>query len=145
MIAKPYAILALVLLLGATHGAAYLQGFKQGSKVEAARWQAEKIKEQQKAAEAVREVQEALRKREAELRKREADSAKQIIHVRTEFLPAKTVVKREVVKLPADCRIGDGLRDTINSALSGRPVPGGGAPVSAGGDSVSRRTAAATG
>ena len=145
MIGKPYAILALVLLLVATHGTAYLHGYRQGARVESARWQAEKIKEQQKAAEAVREVQEALRKREAELRKREADSAKQIIHVRTEFLPAKTVVKREVVKLPADCRIGDGLRDTINSALSGRPVPGGGAPVSAGGDSVSRRTAAATG
>lgn len=126
MIAKPYAILALVLLLGATHGAAYLQGFKQGSKVEAARWQAQEIERQQQAAKQAQALRDQLAERDAALARKTEEAAHAVAEVRTEYLPGKTIVRREVVEVPAyrDCRVTGSVRDAINGALAGRPVPG---------------------
>ena len=124
MIAKPYAILALVLLLGATHGAAYLQGFKQGSKVEAARWQAQEIERQQQAAKQAQALRDQLAERDAALARKTEEAAHAVAEVRTEYLPGKTIVRREVVEVPAyrDCRITPATLGAINGALTGRPV-----------------------
>lgn len=126
MIAKPYAILALVLLLGATHGAAYLQGFKQGSKVEAARWQAQEIERQQQAAKQAQALRDQLAERDAALARKTEEAAHAVAEVRTEYLPGKTIVRREVVEVPAyrDCRITGSVRHALDAALAGRPVPG---------------------
>lgn len=124
MIAKPYAILALVLLLGATHGAAYLQGFKQGSKVEAARWQAQEIERQQQAAKQAQALRDQLAERDAALARKTEEAAHAVAEVRTEYLPGKTIVRREVVEVPAyrDCRVTPATLGAINGALTGRPV-----------------------
>jgi len=126
VIAKPYAILALVLLLGATHGAAYLQGFKQGSKVEAARWQAQEIERQQQAAKQAQALRDQLAERDAALARKTEEAAHAVAEVRTEYLPGKTIVRREVVEVPAyrDCRITGSVRHALDAALAGRPVPG---------------------
>lgn len=118
--------LAIAALLAATHIGVAAKAYEAGSIREAAKWRAEKIAAQAEEMAARQALQAALDARTAELAKRTQEAADAVEHVRTEYLPGKTIVRREVVEVPAyrDCRVTGSVRDAINAALAGRPVPG---------------------
>ena len=64
---------------------------------------------------------------EAERRRLEQEAANAIAEIRTEYLPAKTIVRREVVEKQVynECRIGGEVFDTLNAALTGRLIRSG--------------------
>ncbi len=123
---RAYLALAIVAVLAASHLGLYLTGRGDGAKSEAARWQAQEIERQQAAAEQYRALQAQLAAREAELAERQQEGANAVERVRTEYLPGKTIVRREVVEVPAyrDCRVTGSVRHALDAALAGRPVPG---------------------
>ena len=121
---KPYAILAVLIGLIATHAGTYWKGHKAGSVAELAKCQAQQIEDAHEASRTLEAIQQQLREREAQWVRQQQEAADAIAQVRVEYLPGKTIVRREVVNLPADCVVGERLRDTLNAALAGRPVPG---------------------
>lgn len=121
---RPYMILAVLVGLIATHAGTYLKGHKAGSTRELAKCQYQQLQDAQEASRALEALQQQLREREAKWVQQQQEAADAIAQVRVEYLPGKTIVRREVVKLPADCVVGERLRDTLNAALAGRPVPG---------------------
>ncbi len=128
----PYRYLAMALVAVAVLGGAYLKGRGDGRAVESAHWQQLEVEHQAHVLAQREQLQAALDARTAELAARQQEAADAVVQVRTEFLPAKTIVKREVVERPVfrDCRIGDGMRSTLDAALRGDPAagtPGGGA------------------
>lgn len=126
MIPRPYFALGLVLALIATHLAVGVKSYEGGVRAEAARWQAEALKDAQEAAQEREALQQQLREREAKWVQQQQEAADAIATVRVEYLPGKTIVKREIVREPRyrDCAVSPGMRDTLNAALAGRPVPG---------------------
>lgn len=118
--------LAIAALLAVTHIGVAANAYEAGSIREAAKWRAEKIAAQAEEMAARQALQAALDARTAELAKRTQEAADAVAEIRTEYLPGKTVIRREVVERPVfrDCRVGDGMRNTLNAALAGRPVPG---------------------
>lgn len=124
LIPKPYLVVALVVGLIALMGGTFAKGASWGRAQATSRCNAEKIEVQQREIAERAVLQAAIDKRDAELRAKEQERANAIVQVRTEFLPAKTVVRKEVVerRVFTDCRIGDGMRDTLNAALRGRPA-----------------------
>ncbi len=123
---KPYMALALVIGLIATHAGTYLKGHKAGAVRELAKCQAQQLQDAQDASRALEAIQQQLREREIEWAAKQQEAADAIAQVRVEYLPAKTIVRREVVREPVyrGCVVSPGMRDTLNSALAGRPVPG---------------------
>lgn len=121
---RPYMILAVLVGLIATHAGTYLKGHKAGSTRELAKCQYQQLQDAQEASRALEALQQQLREREAKWVQQQQEAADAIAQVRVEYLPGKTIVRREVVNLPADCVVGERLRDTLNAALAGRPVPG---------------------
>ena len=123
---RPYMILAVLIGLIATHAGLYLKGHKAGTTRELAKCQAQQLQDAQAASRALEAIQQQLREREAKWVRQQEEAANAVAQVRVEYLPGRTIVKREIVERAVfrDCRIGDGMRDTINSALAGRPVPG---------------------
>ena len=126
MIPRPYFALGLVLALIATHLAVGVKSYEGGVRAEAARWQAEALKDAQEAAQEREALQQQLREREAKWVQQQQEAADAVAQVRVEYLPGKTVVKREIVREPVyrTCVVSPGMRDTLNAALRGRPVPG---------------------
>ena len=123
---RVYAALAIVAVLAGLYGIAYTKGHKAGSTRELAKCQAQQLQDAQDASRALEAIQQQLREREIEWAAKQQEAADAIAHVRVEYLPGKVVVKREVVREPVyrDCRVSGGMRDTLNAALAGRPVPG---------------------
>lgn len=123
---KPYMILAVLIGLIATHAGTYMKGHKAGAVRELAKCQDQQLQDAQDASRALEAIQQQLREREIEWAAKQQEAADAIAHVRVEYLPGKTIVKREVVREPVyrDCRVSGGMRDTLNAALAGRPVPG---------------------
>ena len=123
---KPYMALALVIGLIATHAGVYLKGHKAGATREVAKCQAKAIQDAQDASRAYEALQQQLREREAQWVAKQQEAADAVAQVRVEYLPGKVIVKREVVREPRyrDCVVSPGMRDTLNAALAGRPVPG---------------------
>lgn len=64
---------------------------------------------------------------EAERRRLEQEAADAIAEIRVEYLPGKTIVRREVVEKQVynECRIGGEVFDTLNAALTGRLIRSG--------------------
>lgn len=64
---------------------------------------------------------------EAERRRLEQGAANAIAEIRVEYLPGKTIVRREVVEKQVynECRIGGEVFDTLNAALTGRLIRSG--------------------
>lgn len=124
--ARPYLILAVLVGLIATHAGTYWKGHKAGAVREVAKCQAQQLQDAQDASRALESLQQQLREREAKWVRQQQEAADAIAQVRVEYLPGKTIVKREVVREPRyrDCVVSPGMRDTLNSALAGRPVPG---------------------
>ena len=118
----------LAVLIGAvlTGAGLYAKGHKAGAVAEVAKCQARALEDAQDASRALEAIQQQLREREATWVKQQQEAANAVAQVRVEYLPGRTIVKREIVERAVfrDCRIGDGMRDTLNSALAGRPVPG---------------------
>lgn len=117
-------VLAALLAVAAMCSWSYVQGRSDGRAAEAVTWQKRELDQQAKAGIERAQLQKAIEVRNAEIEARNHAAADAVEHVRVEFLPAKTVVKREIVDRPVfrDCRIGDGMRDTINAALRGAPI-----------------------
>lgn len=117
-----FAIIAAVI--AALVAGAYIGGRSDGRAVQAVECAADKAKAEAKALKERQAIQDALNARAAELERAQQEGANAIAQVRVEYLPAKTIVKREVVekRVFTDCRIGDGMRDTINAALGGKPT-----------------------
>lgn len=107
-----------------SHGAVGALGFDYGATRTESAWKGRHAKMLEKKAEEKDALRIELAARDEALRKLEQERADAVIQVRTEFLPAKEVVRRVVVEKPVyrDCRLGDdGLRDAINAALRGQP------------------------
>ena len=124
MLARPYLILAALIGILALTGGAFGKGASWGREQATSRCNAEKLEAQQRDI-----VERAALQAAIDERTRERDlllqrTAEVVDRVRTEYLPSKVIVKREVVRLSPDCRIGDGLRGIVNAALAGRPVSG---------------------
>ena len=125
---KPYAILAVLIGLIATHAGTYWKGHKAGSVAELAKCQAQQIEDAHEASRTLEAIQQQLREREAQWVRQQQEAADAVAQVRVEYLPGKVIVKREIVREPvysdSRCRVSSGMRDTLNRALAGRPVPG---------------------
>ena len=123
---RPYMILAVLIGLIATHSGVYLKGHKAGAVREVAKCQAQQLQDAQDASRALESLQQQLREREAKWVRQQQEAADAVAQVRVEYLPSKVIVKREVVREPRyrDCVVPPGMRDTLNAALAGRPVPG---------------------
>lgn len=125
---RPYMILAVLIGLIATHSGVYLKGHKAGAVAEVAKCQARAIEDAQDASRAIEAIQQQLREREAKWVKQQQEAANAVAQVRVEYLPGRTIVKREIVREPvysdSRCRVSGGMRDTLNAALRGTPVPG---------------------
>jgi len=123
---RPSMILAVLVGLIATHAGTYWKGHKAGAVREVAKCQAQQLQDAQDASRALESLQQQLREREAKWVRQQQEAADAIAQVRVEYLPGKTIVKREVVREPRyrDCVVSPGMRDTLNAALAGRPVPG---------------------
>lgn len=123
---RVYAALAIVAVLAGLYGIAYTKGHKAGSTRELAKCQAQQLQDAQDASRALEAIQQQLREREAQWVQQQQETANAVAKVRVEYLPGKTIVKREIVREPVyrSCAVSPGMRDTLNAALAGRPVPG---------------------
>ncbi len=121
-----YAAAGAALVLLALLAGAYTKGRGDGRAVQAAEYATERATAAQEAEQERQALQAALDARTAELARRTQEAADAVVQVRTEYLPGKTEVRRIVVDRPVyrDCRIDAGLRDILDAALAGRPVPG---------------------
>jgi hypothetical protein len=126
MLGKPYLILAALIGLIALMGGTFAKGASWGRTQATERCQAEQLEAQQREIAERAVLQAAIDQRDVEIRQREQEAANAIVQVRTEYLPAKTIIRREVVERAVfrDCHAGDRVRDTLNAALAGRPVSG---------------------
>lgn len=122
MLAKPYLILAALIGILAVAGGSFGKGAEWGRTRAVAQCQAEKLEAQQREIVERAALQAAIDERTRERDELLQRTAEVVDRVRTEYLPSKTIVKREIVRLSPDCRIGDGLRGIVNAALAGRPV-----------------------
>ena len=124
MIGKPYLILAVLIGLIATHAGTYWKGHKAGAVRELAKCQAQQLQDAQDASRALEAIQQQLREREAQWVQQQQETANAVAQVRVEYLPGKTIVKREVVERAVfrECRVTPAALDAINGALIGRPV-----------------------
>lgn len=123
---RPYMILAVLIGLIATHAGTYWKGHKAGAVRELAKCQAQQLQDAQDASRALEAIRQQLREREAQWVQQQQETANAVAQVRVEYLPGKVIVKREIVREPRyrDCAVSPGMRDTLNAALAGRPVPG---------------------
>ena len=121
---KPYAILAVLIGLIATHAGTYWKGHKAGSVAELAKCQAQQIEDAHEASRTLEAIQQQLREREAQWVRQQQEAADAVAQVRVEYLPGKVIVKREVVERAVfrDCRVTPTALAAINGALTGRPV-----------------------
>ena len=121
---RPYMILAVLIGLIATHAGLYLKGHKAGAVREVAKCQAQQLQDAQDASRALEAIQQRLREREAKWTAQQQEAADAIAQVRVEYLPGKTIVKREIVERAVfrDCRVTPTALAAINGALTGRPV-----------------------
>lgn len=119
-----YLYLALAAMFAVALGGSYMRGRSDGRAAEAVTWQRKEIDRQQQEAIAREELQHALDARNAEITQRQQDAANAVVQIRTEFLPGKTIVKREVVEKPVyrDCVIDDSMFNVLNAALRGAPI-----------------------
>lgn len=121
-----YRYLALALVAVALLAGAYAKGRADGHAVEASHWQARELAQQQRAIAERAQLQAALDARSAALAARQQEAADAVVQIRTEYLPSKTIVKREVVERAVyrECVVGERMRDVLNAALRGDPASG---------------------
>ena len=126
MLGKQYLILAALIGVIAIAGGSFAKGASWGRTQATEKCQREQLEAQQQEIVERAALQAAIDQLDIEIRQREQEAANAIVQVRTEYLPAKTIVRREVVERAVyrDCRTGDSMRDTLNAALAGRPVSG---------------------
>lgn len=126
MLGKPYLMLAALIGLIAIAGGSFSKGASWGRTQATERCQAEQLERQQQDIVERAALQAAIDQRDIEIRQREEEAANAIVQVRTEYLPAKTIVKREIVERPVyrDCRADDRLWELANAALRGDAAAG---------------------
>lgn len=121
---KPYMILAVLIGLIATHAGTYLKGHTAGAVREVAKCQARQLQDAQDASRALEAIRQQLREREAQWVQQQQETANAVAQVRVEYLPGKTIVRREVVERAVfrDCRVGEQVLNALNGALTGQPT-----------------------
>ena len=123
LLRSPWAILVLVVALVGSHLTAYLGGRGDGAKAEAVRWQADKIKDQQRAATEAQALRDAMAAREAALAAQQQEGADGIAEIKVVQLPARVEIRRQIVERAVyrECRADQRLLDIVNAARAGRP------------------------
>ena len=139
-----YAAAAVGLL--ATVGTAYTVGRLDGSAHERSACLSREAVRTAAAERDRAEWQAQIDALDAARRRAAQEAANAIIQVRTEYLPGRIEVRREVVERAVyrACVVSDRVRDILTAALAGRPVPDAGT-VGAGGDPLPSDAAGAEG
>ena len=139
--AKPYVALIAIIAICALTGAAFVKGIGIGAKTEAAKWQADKIKDQQAAAEKAAEAREKIAELEYERNEKLLRGGEDIAEIHVVQTPARIEIQKQIVERPVyrDCRVDDGMLQLINDARAGRGLRTEAVPVAE--DSVSGKPA----
>lgn len=111
----PYFLLASLVAF------AYVKGRADGAAVEQAAFRSAREASAKARIEAATRYGQALAEYQKKLSEQQKDAADAVERVRVEYLPSKTVVKREVVEKPVyrECRIDGRMFDLLNRALRG--------------------------
>ena len=115
MLGKPYMLLAGLICIIGLMGGSFAKGASWGRTQATERCQAEQLERQQ---------QDIVER--AALQAKQQEIADAVVKVRTEYLPAKTIVKREVAErvVYRECRADDRLYELANAALRGDAAAG---------------------
>ena len=111
------AVLAIVLLA---------TGFNLGARLEASRWQADKIRYQAEAADALAAALAAQASAHAKREQTLQEGANAIAELKVIQLPGRVEIQKRVIKVPvyrdADCHAEQRVLDIVNAARAGSPV-----------------------
>jgi hypothetical protein len=126
---RPYTYAAAAVALLAAVGTAYTVGRLDGRAHERSTCLS---REAQRTAAAERDRAEwraQIDAFDAARRRAEQEAANAIVQIRTEYLPAKIEVRREVVERAVyrGCAVSARVRDILAAALAGHPMPAAGA------------------
>lgn len=126
MLGKPYMLLAGLICIIGLMGGSFAKGASWGRTQATERCQAEQLDRQQQDIVERAALQAAIDQRDAELQAKQQEIADAVVKVRTEYLPAKTIVKREVAErvVYRECRADDRLYELANAALRGDAAAG---------------------
>lgn len=127
--------------------ASHTVAWRTGAGVERNHWQAQQIAEQQARATREAEWRAQIDAYEAARRQAQQEAADAINEIRVEYLPGKIEIRKQLVDRPVyrECRVDERVRDILDAALRGRPVPAAPGPVAAGGSVLPGRAADAPG
>ena len=122
--AKPYAALIAIIAICALTGAAFVKGIGIGRKSEAARWQADLIESQQKAAKQAEAARATIAALEATKHENLIKGGEDIEKIRIVQAPARIEIQKQIVREPIyrECRASDSLLKLVNDARAGRGV-----------------------
>jgi len=116
----------ILIVAAAALGYAYAQGRSDGAAHERAECLDREAARTSLAERQRQEWRDQIDALEADRRRAEQEAADAIVQIRTEYLPGRIEVRREVVERAVyrDCVVSDRVRDILDGALAGRPVPG---------------------
>lgn len=122
--AKPYVALIAIIAICALTGAAFVKGIGIGRKSEAARWQADLIESQQKAAKQAEAARATIAALEATKHENLIKGGEDIEQIRIVQAPARIEIQKQIVREPIyrECRASDSLLKLVNDARAGRGV-----------------------
>ena len=122
--AKPYAALIAIIAICALTGGAFVKGIGIGRKSEAARWQADLIESQQKAAKQAEAARATIAALEATKHENLIKGGEDIEKIRIVQAPARIEIQKQIVREPIyrECRASDSLLKLVNDARAGRGV-----------------------
>ncbi len=122
--AKPYVALIAIIAICALTGAAFVKGIGIGRKSEAARWQADLIESQQKAAKQAEAARATIAALEATKHENLIKGGEDIEQIRIVQAPARIEIQKQIVERAVyrDCRVDDGMLKLVNDARAGRDI-----------------------
>jgi len=122
--AKPYVALIAIIAICALTGGAFVKGIGIGRKSEAARWQADLIESQQKAAKQAEAARATIAALEATKHENLIKGGEDIEQIRIVQAPARIEIQKQIVREPIyrECRASDSLLKLVNDARAGRGV-----------------------
>ena len=98
--AKPYVALIAIIAICALTGAAFVKGIGIGRKSEAARWQADLIESQQKAAKQAEAARATIAALEATKHENLIKGGEDIEKIRIVQAPARIEIQKQIVREP---------------------------------------------
>ena len=124
LIPKPWLVLGVALALAGAVGGAFLKGVSWGASREAARWQADKIKDQARAAADLQAARDAIAALQAQRDQTIQEAANDIAQIQVVHLPGRVEIQRRTVEVPVyrDCAAEQRVLELVNAARAGRPA-----------------------